>query len=303
MATADKPFTVVFTDLDGTLLDHHDYGSEPAADAIRRLSDAGTPLVFCSSKTRAEIEHVQRQLDIRHPFVSENGGALFIPRGYFAFPLAGVRSVAGYDAVEFGRPYEQVVSLLTGVADRLRVPITGFHNMSIEEVARDCGLPLLAAGLAKLREYDDPFRVLSEDPAARSRFYRAAHAAGLRLTRGGRYDHASGGGDKGTAVAALTRLYAMAHGELRTIGLGDGANDVSLLRAVDVPVIVLNDAIEMAGRLLRKVPTARVTDVAGPKGWAQAVSRALGFPALAMTPITSAPADRAYAHASRGRAL
>lgn len=45
---------VVFTDLDGTLLDHHTYQANEAAEALRLLEARGWPLVFCSSKTFSE---------------------------------------------------------------------------------------------------------------------------------------------------------------------------------------------------------------------------------------------------------
>ena len=37
---------LVFTDLDGTLLDHDDYGFEPALPALHRLAAAQVPLVI-----------------------------------------------------------------------------------------------------------------------------------------------------------------------------------------------------------------------------------------------------------------
>jgi ribonucleotide monophosphatase NagD (HAD superfamily) len=48
------PSPLVFTDLDGTLLDHDTYDWTPARDALDRLTRAGIPVVFTSSKTAAE---------------------------------------------------------------------------------------------------------------------------------------------------------------------------------------------------------------------------------------------------------
>jgi hypothetical protein len=58
-------------------------------------------------------------------------------------------------------------------------------------------------------------------------------------------------------------------------GLGDGLNDVSMLREVDLPVIVRSDLNGATGRMLRKVPTAQVTSACGPAGWAEAVTSLL----------------------------
>jgi len=74
---------VIVTDVDGTLLDATTYEIEPALPALARIAQAGIPLVFCTSKTRAEVEALQQRLGIRHPFIPENGGAVIAPAGYF----------------------------------------------------------------------------------------------------------------------------------------------------------------------------------------------------------------------------
>ena len=86
---------VVFTDLDGALLDYETYSFSAASEALELLRRHEIPVVLCSSKTHAEIEHIQLDLRLRHPFISENGGAIFLPRGYFLFTPDGVRSFDG----------------------------------------------------------------------------------------------------------------------------------------------------------------------------------------------------------------
>jgi len=258
-------------DVDGTLLDSRTRSSGGAAEALALLAREQIPLVLCSSKTRAELEVVQQQLAIRHPFVCENGGGVFVPRGYFARGVPNARDIAGYEAVELGRPYAEVVGALHRIAARTRVGVIGFSDMSIEEVAFACDMPLMQARLAKLREYDEPFRILDASPSARSRLFNALHAAHLGCTNGGRYEHVGADVDKGVGVDMLRLLYARGRGRLISIGLGDALNDVALLRAVDVPIVVRNDDTAATPRLLAKVPTARVTSQAGVAGWAEAI--------------------------------
>ncbi|MBK7940021.1 MAG: HAD hydrolase family protein [Lewinellaceae bacterium] len=87
---------VVFTDLDGTLIDHHTYGIEGSREAMRKLAGRNAPLVFCSSKTFAEQVHLQRALGIFQPFIFENGSAAAVPRGFFPEKMyAATRREAG----------------------------------------------------------------------------------------------------------------------------------------------------------------------------------------------------------------
>ncbi|SFM62102.1 HAD hydrolase family protein [Methanolobus profundi] len=61
---------IVFTDQDGTLVDHDTDSYEAALPAIGMLKEKGIPLVFCTSKTKAEIEVYVDELDTGHPFIS-----------------------------------------------------------------------------------------------------------------------------------------------------------------------------------------------------------------------------------------
>ena len=76
------PKVVLFSDLDGTLLDHETYSFQDASEALELIKTKGIPLVLCTSKTREEIQHYRNLLDNRYPFISENGGGIFIPKNY-----------------------------------------------------------------------------------------------------------------------------------------------------------------------------------------------------------------------------
>jgi mannosyl-3-phosphoglycerate phosphatase len=266
---------LIVTDLDGTLLDHYTYDVGPARDVLERVAQARIPLVLCSSKTRAEIEALQQRLDLHHPFIAENGGAIVAPLGYFDHIPPSAVVDGGRFVLALGRPYAEVVYGLRAVASAERVSVVGFADMTVGDVAEECGLPVLDAQLAKLREFDEPFRLLETDPATRSRFLKALRRRGLKSVSGGRFDHVTGDTDKGRAVAELRGLMPEGIGPIVMAGLGDGLNDVSMLREVDLPVIVRSDLNGATGRMLRKVPTAQVTNSCGPAGWAEAVTALL----------------------------
>ena len=103
---------VVFTDLDGTLLDSETYSYEKSLAMINRLKESGTPLIFCSAKTRVEQEVYRSELGLFHPFIVENGSAIFTPRAYFLFPFDYHKAVDGLLAIELGIPCSRVRNLL-----------------------------------------------------------------------------------------------------------------------------------------------------------------------------------------------
>lgn len=255
---------VVFTDLDGTLLDHETYAFEPALPALERLRRMRIPLVFCTSKTRAETEFWRSRTGNAAPFVVENGGAVFIPRGYFPSKAAGAVLRGEYEVLEFGTPYPRLVAALEEASMRSGCRIRPFHRMSAEEIAERARLPLEQAVLAAQREYDEPFEVLDRD--RERELLKEIERQGFRWTRGGRFHHITGDNDKAAAVGALVSLCRRLAPDVRTIALGDGLNDAEMLAAADQPVVMPS---AHSAQLLEMVPGARLAPGPGPAGWAR----------------------------------
>ena len=55
---------LVFSDLDGSLLDIHTYAWQPAMPWLDKLQDFQVPLILCSSKTAAEMQDIQQDLGL-----------------------------------------------------------------------------------------------------------------------------------------------------------------------------------------------------------------------------------------------
>jgi mannosyl-3-phosphoglycerate phosphatase len=227
---------LVFTDLDGTLLDHKTYRFDAAGPALEVLEEKSIPLILCTSKTRAEVEKLRLKLGQVHPFIPENGAAVFIPRGYFTFSFNHDRRDGRYLIIEFGTPYSE---LRTGLEKMKRLfpgIIKGFGDLTVEEVAGVCGFSLAEARLAKKRGYDEPF--ILKDKTLEPQIEKAARALGLHLTRGSRFYHLLGANDKGKAVGRLADIYRQSGDKFISIGLGDSLNDLPLFEAVDHPILV-----------------------------------------------------------------
>ena len=258
---------LVFTDLDGTLLDHETYSFEPALPVLAVLKEKNIPLVLCTSKTRAEIEPLRIKLKNTHPFISENGGALFIPKGYF-FPKPQFdREDDRYLTVELGTPYSQLREVFNRIQSVLPGKLRGFGDSTPDEVAVLCGLPLADAKLAMKREYDEPFVVEGEMPF--DVLQEMASHSQLQVTRGGRFYHLMGNNDKGKAVQLLRDMYQNSSGHPLTVGLGDSLNDLPMLEVVDYPVLVKkNDGSHDPAVKLDNLIISRSS---GPSGWCEAL--------------------------------
>ena len=237
--TLPKPWTapvVVLSHIDGTRLDPYVNPPQVVSEALAPLTRARIPVVLFSSRTRAELERIREQLDLPHPFVAENGGAVFVPHGYFGDDLPRSQHVAGYQAWVYGKPYSNVVATLRQTAQRLGLGVRGFADMSVEEVAAGCGMSMLQARLAKLREYDEPFHLVEFDVGARRRLFKGLRAARLQCLQGDRFDHVGSAVDQGAIVDLILAFYRRAFGNLVSVGIGDAERHDALLQRVDLPI-------------------------------------------------------------------
>jgi mannosyl-3-phosphoglycerate phosphatase len=258
---------VIFTDLDGTLLDLETYSYEAALPSIGHLRSQDIPIIFCSAKTRAEQEVYRKELQINDPFIVENGGAVFIPKGYFPFDFEYHKAKDGYQVIELGIPYHRIREILARIRDNTDVDFRGFGDMSAEEVASLTSLDLEAAERAKAREYDETLN-LKGTPDEINRVLNAIKKTGLNYTSGGRYYDVTGPNDKGKATRILIDLFNRKSGQIKTIAVGDSPNDLPMLSAVDIPILV-----QKPGGTWEEIdiPHLHRVEGIGPEGWTRAI--------------------------------
>lgn len=273
-----RKYILIFTDLDGTLLDSDDYSFEEALPALEEIKRKKIPLILCSSKTKAEIELYQRKLEVYDPFISENGGAIFIPPGYFQQTPPGLEKKGRYLVLELGIPYQLIRRKFLEVSEKLNLKIVGFGDLKAEEISSLLNLSKTEAELAKKREYDEPFYFLEEIEKEKIKLAEQEfNKDELSLTTGGKLFHLTGGNDKGKAIGLLIQIYKSNRGDdLLTIGLGDSLNDLPLLESVDIPVVVRKKGDLYEQSLIDKLSSPPRGNIykakgIGSQGWNQAI--------------------------------
>ena len=264
---------LVFTDLDGTLLDYSSYSFEAAIPALQFISSKNIPLIICTSKTRAEIELYRRLLDNRGPFISENGGAIFIPDSYFPYDFGYDKEVDGYKVIELGTPHKTLIEALNSIKKDTGANLKGLSEMTIQELSEVSGLNREQAELARKREYDEPF-IIYGDEWDKERVKEEITGRGFKHTEGGIFQHIMGENDKGKAVRVLIGLFRVKLSEPKTIGIGDSLNDLPMLEAVDIPILVQKPGGGYDSRI--KLNNLMLARGIGPEGWNRAILNLLG---------------------------
>jgi len=266
----------IYTDLDGSLLDHDDYSFEPAESLLHELEQADIPVVPCTSKTRAEVLVLREALNNWHPFIVENGAAVFIPTGYFEQQPQGSSERDGFWVKEFSEPHVYWLGVLQQVSASLaaEAKFTSFSRMAMDEIVQATGLSTADASLARQREYGEPVQWLGNEED-RETFIAELQQMGARVLQGGRFLHVSGMCDKGTALRWLNEQYRRtANGKPpQSIAIGDSQNDVGMLEAADHALIVRSPV--HAPPTLQRSKSITISTLTGPKGWDEGVQKIL----------------------------
>jgi len=265
---------IVFTDLDGTLLNGETYAYQAALPTLAKLTAQGIPVVPVTSKTRQEVAQLRQDVGLRDPFVVENGSAVYIPLDQSRFALPPGEDVEGYRVLQLGCNYVTARAGLKAIAQDLGRPLKGFGDWSVDQVVQLTGLSPEEAKQAKAREFTEPFMTPKNVPADQLR--EAVEAMGFRVVIGDRFSHLIGAeAGKGNAVHQLVQLYRVSHPEaqaIATIGLGNSPNDLDMLENVDYPIVLPGPHgphPQLADRGWTIAPAP------APEGWALAVETAL----------------------------
>ncbi|WP_185962621.1 HAD-IIB family hydrolase [Thalassomonas sp. M1454] len=232
---------IISTDLDGTLLDHNTYKYHKAAPALEYCDDMQIPIIFNTSKTFAETDKLRKQLNNNHPFIIENGAAVYIPKEYFDLPEQG--SIPRFDAGEywiykFGINRSEILSRLTTLCASHPYKYKGFNSTSTRDLSRDTGLSLEQSAAAQERQFSEPVAWLDKKEKL-SEFSKHLNLFGLNCIKGGRYSHVIGQTNKAKPLLFLKALYEQKHNVAQTlISLGDSPNDREMLECADIAVVI-----------------------------------------------------------------
>jgi len=261
---------LIFTDLNDTLLDAK-YDFSAAGEALAVIRRQGIPLIITTSKTRWQAEIYRRALGLNYPLIVENGGAIHFPPGSFEADELPKECVfdSGEWEWELGRGVQEILPDLLLAARTAGAEIETIWEMTEERISEYTGMSRAEAEACQERRYCVYFLI----HRGKEELLKQLRQHDYQPAKGSYFYHLSDR-SKGEAVKRLTELYKVRHGaSLKTVAIGDNENDLSMLKAVDIPCLVeqpgggYNALVEIEG--MRLLPGV------GPKGWNEGVKELL----------------------------
>ena len=262
---------IIFTDLDGTLLNQEDYDYKPAIPMLEKFKKKGVPIIPVTSKTRAEVAQLREDIGLNDPFIVENGSGIFVPLEDDRFVVSTDNVKDKYALQLLGCHYEEARAGLKQLSADLNENMRGFGDLSPSELQSLTGLPLEEVKLAQTREFTEPF--VTPKHISTEAIEQTAAKYNFRVLVGDRFSHLIGAeAGKGKAVTWLLQNYQASSptDQIVTVGLGNSPNDLEMLESVDIPLVI---ASQKGVHPRLKDRGWEIPNSPGSQGWAEATAK------------------------------
>ena len=229
-------------------------------------------MILNSSKTYAEVASFAKRHNITHPFITENGSVIYVPRNYFDFSFENYELRDNYHKIVLGSNVQALKNFL----DLKRIKhyaknCTFLHQMNIKEALNATNLNSKNIKLSLEREHSLPF-LWKGTTSQLENFKDLAKKSNKKIVLGGRFFHITGDSDKGIALDHVRSLYLKAiRKKIITIALGDSENDLKMFQKSDIIGFIKNKRkIDLNLKEFEKI---FYSSKPAPEGWKEVILR------------------------------
>ena len=213
----------IVSDVDGTLMDHF-YDLTPAKETINWLQRLGVPVILCTSKTKSEVKIIRDDLNLKDPYIVENGGAIY-----------GEYTDGKEWEIILGKSYSILEKILNSLSENINFKLRPLNTLTDDEATDLTGLEGESLNLMRDRHWSMPF--LNPPQNFDEDLKRLCEIYAVDIFRGNRMSHLlSKHSNKGLAIKKL--LNKSNNSNVQIIGLGDSPNDLPLLINSDYKVVI-----------------------------------------------------------------
>ena len=255
--------TLIFTDLDGSLLDRDTFKFDEIKDYLKKLLSKGIFIIPNTSKTEKEILEFNNELGSNLPYISENGAA-----------------INGLDLLNSNLPKELILSrdknnliniFKKSVPENLQNKCKWLSEMDKKKQSLIFGLEDDKLKMALDRKYTIPF-LFEGNKSERNELSKIVKNKGLALQEGGRVINLTDKVNKAKALQVFVRFFKKNNKNVKTIAVGDNYNDLDMLKTSEFPCLVFNDKFTLDEIPIKNLIT---TNKPSPEGWADVIKKAL----------------------------
>ena len=260
---------IFFSDIDGTIINNNSFSYGNNVKIIKELLEAGHYVIFNSSKTFYEIDHILKSENLSIPFICETGGGVYCPRGFCGDNL---NKRSDYDIIfESAKTSDFHMKIKSILLEEFKNEVLFFDDMSLKMKEKFSGLSAKDLERASMRDFSIPFKWHAVNKKL-NKLKSILHDFQLTVIKGGRFFHICSNFDKYSAMQHI--LSFMNHNfpqeTFKTVGIGDSSNDIEMLNKTDYKCIVqpINNISLIEGLSNKKFI---LSTTHAPEGWQECI--------------------------------
>lgn len=260
----------IFSDLDGTFLNHKNYNYGNLKKYVSLLN-ANCKIIFNSSKTYEEILYLNRLLKVFNPFIVENGACIFFPETYFGNKKVDKKffrhkNHLGYQLTKFNS--EKIIDTFSKLRSKYKFYF--YNELSTKNISSLTNLSQENAKKSKDRLFTNPVYWKDKDEKIKNFVVDIKEIdKNIQVLRGGRFLHILDNYNKGKAIKKFLELHDLNNHLFKTISLGDSENDISMLEITDYSCIIKNNKGKKL--YLKKQNNKYYSKLKAPAGWQESL--------------------------------
>jgi mannosyl-3-phosphoglycerate phosphatase len=256
---------LLFTDLDGTLLNKKTFEFKAALNLIKNCISKGINIIPNSSKTDLELDEICENLEIPKVYISENGSFIY-GLNYLSKKLNEKVYLSRDKAVIF-KNFSDNINV------KLQKKCLILENETLKNQIEVLGLPQNKISKAMNRKFSMPFIFLGNKDEE-IELKKNVKKNGLNIQFGGRVLSL---GDKVSKGDAMMRFISLLSNETKknyvSICVGDNENDFDMLDKCDYPCLVKNGPLKNINFKNQCVFSKKEA----PDGWVEVVNKTLNI--------------------------
>ena len=258
-----KFIILIFTDLDGSLLNRDTFKFDEIKKFLKDLVSKGIFIIPNSSKTENEIIDFNQELGENLTYISENGSVINgLNLLNINFPD---KIVLSREKNEIQKIFESKISknlkdkckFITRMEKKKQIEILGLSNDKLKN--------------ALSRKYSIPF-LFDGNKNERDKLNKSITKNGLSLQEGGRVINLCDKVNKVKSMNRVIKIFKKIEKNIKVIAVGDNYNDLEMLKNSDVPCLVFNDRFKLDEIFIDNLI---ISNQPSPLGWADVIKKAL----------------------------
>ena len=242
----NKNKILIFTDLDGSILDRDTFKFDQIKQYMKKILNSGILIIPNSSKTESEIIEFNQELGENLAYISENGSV-----------INGLNLLNSNfpNKIILSREKKELVEIFTNkVPENLQSKCKFISNLNKKDQINIFGLGETKLKYALDRKYTEPF-LFEGSKNEKKDLTKILKKNSLTIQEGGR------------VINLCDNV-----NNIKVIAVGDNYNDLDMLKNSDLPCLVFNDQFREDQI---NIDNLIISNRPSPDGWADVVKKAL----------------------------